>query len=315
MIGATLDALAAQQRECRVVVVDNASDDGTAEILAQHPSKPVVVRTERNLGYAGALMQALSWVDTPYMAWLNDDVTVRPDWLTALENALERRPDAAAVSSSLTKPSGALLSVGTGLTSDGHGFDVVLSRAGEVFGFCGGAALVRTAALRAVGGVPAEFFCYYEDTEPSWRLRLAGWKVLTEPLAQAVHQHGASTGIGSPRFHRWNERNRLLTLVHCAPATVMAWQLAKFALITAALPVKRVLGRQVPTAPNFRIALRAGVLADTLRRLPMALVRRWRVSRISTTPRRAVWLEWAGDHHAARNPPRAERMYENGHQA
>uniref|UniRef100_UPI0038993009 glycosyltransferase family 2 protein n=1 Tax=Amycolatopsis alkalitolerans TaxID=2547244 RepID=UPI0038993009 len=281
-ITACLDALAAQDRPHRTLVVDNASDDGTARLLAEHPSKPQVVRLPRNAGYAGAMAAALSLVDTPLMAWLNDDAVPDPAWLGTLEDALGT---AAAASARLDRPDGAPQSVGVRLTADGYGADAL----GEpVFGFCGGAALVRTGILRAVGGVPASFFCYYEDTDTAWRLRLAGHEILAVPAARVTHRHGVSTQPGSPRFHRWNERNRLLMLLRCAPAAVAARELARFAAITAALPLRR----NPPRAGNFRLSLRARVLAEVLLRLPATLRARRRIGRFATIGRGQVWRNW-----------------------
>ncbi|HWO63823.1 MAG TPA: glycosyltransferase family 2 protein, partial [Umezawaea sp.] len=177
-ITACLDALAAQRSPHRTLVVDNASDDGTAELLASHPSRPDVVRLPRNLGYAGGLAAVLDQVDTPYVAWLNDDAAPDPVWLSSLEEALDGDPRVAAATSSMVLADGATQSVGVALTADGHGVDVVLAGR-EVFGFCGGAALLRTDVLRRAGGVPAGFFCYYEDTDTAWRLRLAGYRVVS----------------------------------------------------------------------------------------------------------------------------------------
>lgn len=293
-ITACLDALAAQRCRSlpgphRTLVVDNASDDGTAELIAAHPSAPDVVRLPRNRGYAGALAAVLDQVDTSYVAWLNDDAAPEANWLAELEEALDGDPDAAAATSSMLLADGSTQSVGVALTSDGHGADVVLSGR-EVFGFCGGAALLRVDALRRAGGVPADFFCYYEDTDTSWRLRLAGHRVISVGPARVRHRHGASTRPGSAPFHRWNERNRLLMLLRCAPLPVAAREVARFTVITALLPVRK----NVPDAANFRVPLRLRVLAEVLLRLPATLVQRWSVGRRATTTRRAVWSQWAG---------------------
>ncbi|MFC4004222.1 glycosyltransferase family 2 protein [Prauserella oleivorans] len=287
-VTACLDGLAAQTRPHRTIVVDNASDDGTARLLAEHPSRPEVLRLPRNGGYAGGIAAALSRVDTEFVAWLNDDAVPEPGWLAALEDAAG--PRVAAVASRLTYVGGRVQSVGVGLTPDGHGRDLT---EGVPFGFCGGAALLRTAALRAVGGVPADFFCYYEDTDTAWRLRLAGWEIVTAPDAVVRHEHGASTHPGSARFHRWNERNRLLMLLRCAPALVALRELARFAAITAALPLRTILRRQVPDAANFRVALRCRVLADVAVRLPAALRARRDVGRRSVVRRGVLWRRWA----------------------
>ncbi|GAA4620092.1 glycosyltransferase family 2 protein [Saccharopolyspora hordei] len=283
-IEACLDAVAAQDRPHRTLVVDNASDDGTAALLAAHPSAPEVLRLPRNLGYAGGIAAALSHVRTPYVAWLNDDAAPGPGWLAALESALDADGSAAAATSVLRTADGRTQSAGVRLTADGHGADAP-DASGEVFGFCGGAALVRTAALRSAGGVPAHFFCYYEDTDTSWRLRLAGHRIVSVPEAVAAHLHGATTQPGSPLFHRWNERNRLFMLLRCAPATVAVRELVRFTAITCALPLRR----NVPAAANFRVALRLRVLADVVGRLPATVRERRRIR-----PAGRVWREWAG---------------------
>jgi GT2 family glycosyltransferase len=288
-ITACLDALTAQVRPHRMVVVDNASDDGTAGLIADHPSRPEHLRLPTNLGYAGALAAALPGVRTEFVAWLNDDAAPDPGWLAALEDALDKDQDAGAVSARLESPDGRPTSFGVRLTGLGYGADVTEPGA-EVFGFCGGAALLRRAALTEIGGVPAGFFCYYEDTDTSWRLRLSGWTVTAAPDARVAHVLGASTRPGSAPFHRWNERNRLLMLLRCAPAAVAARELARFAVLTAVLPVRR----NVPAGLNFRVPLRLRVLAEVIIRLGPTLRQRWRIGRRSTVRRVVVWRAFAG---------------------
>lgn len=285
-----LTALSAQHRPHSTLVVDNASDDGTADLLATHPARPPVLRLPRNAGYAGGIAAALAHVRTPFVAWLNDDAAPAPDWLARLEDALDADPRTAAAGSVLTRPDGGVQSAGVGLTRHGHGAD--LTAPGQAFGFCGGAALLRTEALAAAGGVPRRFFCYYEDTDTAWRLRLAGWRVVVVPEATATHLHGASSRPGSWRFHRWNERNRLLMLLRCAPARIAVRELAGFAAITAALPLRRLGNRAVPDAVNFSVRLRLLVLAEVVARLPVAA--RVAIGRRSTVGRSVVWRTWAG---------------------
>ncbi|HVW41872.1 MAG TPA: glycosyltransferase family 2 protein [Amycolatopsis sp.] len=281
-ITACLDAVAAQTRPHRTLVIDNGSGDGTSALLLAHPSHPEVLRPPRNLGYAGALDAALSIVDTTFMAWLNDDAAPDPSWLGTLEDAIG---PAAAAGARLDRPDGSTQSLGVRLTADGYGADTTTV---PVFGFCGGAALLRTDVLRAVGGVPAGFFCYYEDTDTAWRLRLAGHDVVSVPAARVTHRHGASTNPGSPLFHLWNERNRLLTLLRCAPGRVAVLELARFAAITALLPVRR----NVPDTPNFQVRLRLRVLGEVAVRLAATLRERRAISRRSTVGRGQIWRNW-----------------------
>jgi len=104
------------------------------------------------------------------------------------------------------------------------------------------------------------------------------------------HRHGASTRPGSRPFHRWNERNRLLMLLRCAPGSVALRELARFLVITVLLPVRQ----NVPEAANFRVGLRLRVFGEVLVRLPVALVQRVVIGTRSQVARRAVWRAWAG---------------------
>jgi GT2 family glycosyltransferase len=286
LIGGCLDALAAQTRPHQVLVVDNASVDGTADEIAEHC--PRVLRMTRNVGYAGALAAALPQISTPFMAWLNDDAQPGPGWLAALEHALDEDGTAAAAASVLHTGDGTMSSTGVALTHIGYGLDTTGTRP---FGFCGGAALLRTDALRAAGGVPGSLFCYYEDTDTSWRLRLAGYQVLAVPGARVQHVGGASARHGTAAFHRWNERNRLLVLLRCAPAGVVARELIRFTGLPLVLPFRR----DHPATPNFALWLRLRVLAAVAVRLPATLFARYRIGRRATIARATVWCTWASN--------------------
>ncbi|MGH3787666.1 MAG: glycosyltransferase family 2 protein [Pseudonocardiaceae bacterium] len=285
LIGRCLDALAAQTCPHQVLVVDNASTDRTTEEIAARPVRPAVLRTDRNIGYAGALAAALPQVRTPFMAWLNDDAQPEPGWLAALEQALEDDRTAAAAASVLHAADGTVTSTGVALTRLGYGQDTTSALP---FGFCGGAALLRTDVLRAAGGIPGTLFCYYEDTDTSWRLRLAGYRVLAVPNARVRHVGGASAQHGTPAFHRWNERNRLLMLLRCAPGSVATAELARFAVLTLLLPFRHGHAG----TPNFRIGLRLWALAEVAVRLPATLVERYRIGQRATVTRLVVWSTW-----------------------
>lgn len=89
--------------------------------------------------------------------------------------------------------------------------------AAEVFAWCGGAVLLRRQYLDEVGLFDERLFLYYEDTDLSWRGRLQGWRYLYEPTSVVRHRHAASSGVGSPVFRFYTERNRLLVLAKNAP--------------------------------------------------------------------------------------------------
>lgn len=92
----------------------------------------------------------------------------------------------------------------------------------EVFGICGGACAISAHAWRQLGGMRQDLFMYYEDTDFSYRLRRAGYRVQYVRQAQARHAHAASSDSASEAFTTWNTRNRLRVAVRYAPASVAA---------------------------------------------------------------------------------------------
>lgn len=164
----------------------------------------------------------------------------------------------------------------------------------EVFGFCGGAALLRTRFLEEVGLFDPTFFLYYEDIDLAWRGRLRGWKFFYAPKSVVLHEHSYSSGAGSQFVHFWADRNRRLTLVKNAPARQalravvgsIAWAI-RDALIN---PVKQVRKHR-----GFHIShsvYRARQLGSFLKVLPSAVRQRNNIEKARTKPREIVfdWL-------------------------
>jgi GT2 family glycosyltransferase len=298
-----LDALRAQTLRHRLLVVDNASADGTAALLASRYPEARVVRLPANAGFAGGVAAGLHAVDTGYVALLNDDAVPAPGWLAALVGAAESDERVAGVTSRLLLAGDGparLNNAGVAVGRDGYGRDIGLGEpngppydvAAEVFGFSGGAALLRLAPLHAVGGFPAPYFLYYEDTDTAWRLRLAGWRIRYEPAAAVRHLHSATADQRSASFAFHNERNRLLMLTRCAPAGLALRQVLRFPVTTASLAVKRAVRRPLPAGHQFRLGLRLRVLGSYLRLLPWALAERRRIGAFATQRRRAVAACW-----------------------
>lgn len=300
LLPACLAALRAQDRPGAAVwVVDNASTDGTAAVLAAEPGIRVL-RAPRNLGYAGGNDLALAQVTTPYVVLLNDDARPRPDWLRHLLAAFDGPGGerVAAVSSQVLfeggPRAGRLNSAGALVYADGYGADrgfgddpARWAGPAEVFGFCGTAVALRTQALREVGLFDEDFFLYYEDTDLSWRLRRAGWRLRYAPDAVTGHLHAASSSAASPLFVFHNDRNRLLMLTKNASAPRVLRAVLRYLVTTASTTVRdlRAHGRPI------RLPLRLRVLASYARLLPRMLARRRVISRTAVVPRRVVERE------------------------
>ena len=243
LLGPCIDSLLAQRTAAalRVLVVDNASTDGTAAMLAERYPEVAVVTSTHNLGFAGGAAAGMADVDEDFVVLLNNDATLRPDAVEAMLTAMAA-PDASRVGAVTAKillsgwfrpatPAEAATAervfrspttawVGCGPRDPGavrlvNSTGNVVSRSGaghdrdwlavdgherggrEVLGFCGGAAMLRAAAIRDAGGFDPWLFLYYEDTDLSWRMRAHGWTVRFEPSAVAEHLHAASSDAGA----------------------------------------------------------------------------------------------------------------------
>ncbi|MGY1835195.1 glycosyltransferase family 2 protein [Blastococcus sp. SYSU DS0510] len=278
-----LDSLRRQTFPHRVLVVDNASTDGTAELLAARPDVRVI-RTVENLGFAGGVQAGIDVVDTPFVALLNNDAVADDHWLEELMTAARAHPGCAAVTSLILLADRAAPTVnnaGVTLLDTWYGTDIGYGERpqdhadpGEVFGFSGGAALLRTEAVRSVGGFATEFFLYYEDTELSWRLRDAGWAIRYQPTAVVRHAHSATTDQSSRLFAYHNERNRLWMLMRRAPWPTVLRAYVRFLLTTTSLALRHRGSRSGALPWNMRLPLRLSVARDALRYLPRAVALR-----------------------------------------
>lgn len=297
---AAVASLAQQSVRPQILLVDNGSTDGTAEAVAMAHPQVRVLRLADNRGFSGALAAALPLVHTRFVALLNNDAVADRHWLAASLPVLAD-PGVAAVTAKilLADRPGVVNNAGVVLLATGYGADRGLAdpddqryaAPAEVFGFSGGAAVLRTMAVKAVGGFPADYFMYYEDTHVSWRLRLAGWSVRYCPDAVVRHRHGASSGLGSAFFARHTERNRLRMLLADAPAGFAMGCLLRFLVTTASLAARRLGGRR-PAEPVFDVRLRLQVLADLARAAP-AIARERRGAPRAVT-RQVVLRRWRG---------------------
>lgn len=311
LLPACLDSLVGQDvpgAELEVVVVDNASTDGTRELIARDYPQVRLVASDRNRGFAGGVALGTAGYDGDVVLLLNNDAELAPGAAHALVTALTAPGSerVAAVTARIVlagryrrtaavtpgspdgrsrweptaddDPAGRVLvnSTGNVVGPDGAGSDrdwlvpVEDEHAPpEVFGFCGGAAALRWAAAAAVGGFDADLFLYYEDTDLSWRLRAHGWDVRYVREAEAHHRHAASSGATSPLFRYYNSRNSLTVVTRHAPAAVVAR-----AWLRQVAGLARAAARGGASPQN---RARARGLRDALVRLPRTLGERRRL--------------------------------------
>jgi N-acetylglucosaminyl-diphospho-decaprenol L-rhamnosyltransferase len=198
-----LSALRADESPKRVIVADNASRDGTAELVREKFPEVTLVELPDNLGFGRAVNAAVRAGAGEAIVLINNDVLVGPGFVQAMVAPLAS-PRVGMVAGMTTIP-------GTD-TVDGFGIELdralaaynrarrepVGTQSGRLAMPSGGAAAYRRAAWEAVGGFDEAFFAYGEDVDLGLRLRAHGWDAAEAPDARGVHLGGASAGVDSP---------------------------------------------------------------------------------------------------------------------
>ncbi|MBI3439319.1 MAG: glycosyltransferase family 2 protein [Proteobacteria bacterium] len=220
-------ALAAQtETRWKLVVLDNASRIEERPRREDLPANAHFIQSEDNLGFAAGNNRAAQGVDTPYLVLLNPDAFPEPAWLSELLALAERYPGAAAIGSTQIRADVGGVFDGTGdvLHASGLCYRSNFGQPrhappplGESFAACGAAMLIRREAFEAIGGFDERYFCFFEDVDLCFRLRLQGHIVLQSPGAVVHHVGGGSAGVRSAFARFLGARNRLWTFVKCMP--------------------------------------------------------------------------------------------------
>jgi N-acetylglucosaminyl-diphospho-decaprenol L-rhamnosyltransferase len=225
----TLRALRAQlEPGDEVVVVDNASVDGTPAAVRAADPEAVVVETGKNLGFAGGCHAGAQASRAPLLLFLNPDAVPAPGCVAALRACAVQRPGWGAWQALVTLADGAHVNTAGNLVhflgfgwAGGMGLQVAdVDEHPREVGFASGAAMaVRREAWDAAGGFDERYFMYGEDLDLSLRLRLAGWGVGVVPAARVAHDYAFAKGD-----YKWFylERNRWWTLTGVYPTRLLA---------------------------------------------------------------------------------------------
>lgn len=199
----------------RVVVVDNASSDGSLAALQGLDADGLqVVDAGSNLGFGTAANRGLAVTTSEYVVVLNPDTVVAPEAVATLAAALDADPKLAVVGPRVdnidgTRYPSARRFPAMGVAA-GHAFlglfgrensfthryrmlDLDVDRPGEVDWVSGAFFMARRSALVGVGGFDESYFMYVEDVDLCWRLGRAGWRIGYEPSARVVHEMGVSS--------------------------------------------------------------------------------------------------------------------------
>lgn len=225
-----------------IILLDNASSDGSVKIARRFPTvqlMPLNLNTGFARGNNLAIKSASAKSD--WIALLNPDAFAEPCWLEALLTEAMHNPEFDVFGSRLINAADPTLLDGAGDTYHvsglvwrmGHGMPVsaATENTREVFSPCAAAALFRRSALREVGEFDEDYFCYVEDVDLGFRLRLAGYRCLYVPQSVAYHVGSGTTGGQHSDFAMYHgHRNLVWTFVKNMPG-VLFWTLLPMHLL------------------------------------------------------------------------------------
>lgn len=227
-------------RDFDVTVVDNGSRDDSVAYLRERWPEVSVVELPKNAGFPAAVNRGIEASRGRYVALLNNDIELSPDWLELLARELDGDPGLGFVTGKIMR----------------HDAPGVIEQAGHDFYTCGrfeprgldrtdtgqydepaptaivtaAAAMYRRDAIERAGAFDEDYFLYCEDADLCLRILLAGYRGLYVPGPKAFHVRGGTVGSRPdlPRFYL--VRNALITLLKDLPASVLATSLPKIAL-------------------------------------------------------------------------------------
>ncbi len=281
-----------------IIVVDNASTDGSADKLALIYPDIELVSHSKNRGYAGGVnpgLQRAIELGAQYVAPFNDDATADEKWLEKLIMFLNEHDEYGAAACKVLHAEGKTLdSTGDYLTSwglpyprgrgetDRAQYDIPGENGVcDIFAASGAASLYRVEALKQVGLFDEDFFAYYEDVDLSFRLQLAGWKVGYVPESRVYHKIGMTSGRIKGFTTLQTLKNQPLVLWKNLPSRYMFRVLPRFYL-TQTLFFWRAISRGQVLA-----AVKGSVLAAFL--IIKKIPERSHIQQTRTVPDEYIW--------------------------
>ena len=285
-----LTALSQQTfRDFNIMIVDNDSDCPTPESVLKINPQTLLIENTSNKGFAGANNQGFG--EAALSDWfflINPDAFPEPDCIAKLLQAAARYPEYALLGSRLLvdRNTNRIDGIGDRYHISGLAWrdrdpqkDMVNQESYEVFSACGAAVMIKADIIKKHGGFDEDFFCYMEDVDFGFRMRLLGQRCLLVPDSVAYHVGSASSGGGHSDFVVYHgHRNLVWTFTKNMPS-VLFWM---FLPLHCALNLVTILWFSL--RGQGRVILRAKI--DALRGLPQMwrkrkLIQRQRVASIA----------------------------------
>ncbi len=282
-------------RDFETIVLDNASGDTSIDLAKAAAPNAIFIMAESNLGFAAANNKAVEIARGEWVVFLNPDAYADADWLSALMSATERYPWADAFGSTQLNAENPGIIDGAGdvfhvfgIPYRGHfGWPVEkLPPDGECFAPCAAAAMYRRAVFIALGGFDERFFCYGEDVDLGFRLRLAGGRAVQVRDARVLHEGSGITGRYSDFTVYHGNRNRIWTTYKNMPGAIY-WPLMPLRILVDVYLAFRALS--AGTANPYLRAIADGYLGARGFRLDRARLQRTRKASLSSIAKALTW--------------------------
>jgi len=296
VVGDCVRSLLAQDYPAvEVLVVDNASTDGSADVIRREFPNVRLHVNEKNLGFGGGNNSGLNRIQTPYILMCNNDTRLDPDCVSRLVAAMEKDPKAgSATPMIILAHSGLVDATGIVVCPDGLALGrgraekpEAMREAAEVFYASDCLCIYRRQMieeLRLPSGeiYDEDFFAYADETDMGWRAQRQGWKSLYVPDAVVYHHHASSSGSVSPFLVRLVERNRIWVAVKNFPLWLLAygaaWSVYRIAWqVWGAVSGKGRAGAMASQQSKFAMA---GVLLRAWWEALLGLPKMWRKRRV-----------------------------------
>ncbi|HEY9715279.1 MAG TPA: glycosyltransferase family 2 protein, partial [Chroococcales cyanobacterium] len=215
-----------------VVVVDNGSRDGSVEFLQENYPEVRLITFEHNTGFSVAVNKGIVESRGEFVALLNNDTIVDPEWLSELINAMHEHPEIGSAGCKMLAYDDRTILDGAG---DGYRRGGLPGRIGHrerdtgrfdipryILGACGGAAIYRRELFDHVGYLDEDYFAYLEDVDFGLRAQTAGFKCFYVPTAIVYHLGCGTTGSGySSLVVRLSAQNNWNTIIKNIPSKLI----------------------------------------------------------------------------------------------
>lgn len=209
-------------KSIEVIVFDNASSDGTRNILQKYNKEIHTLYSKENLGFASGNNHAVGEAKGKYLFLLNPDAVITADALFPLVEEMEKHSNIAACQPTVLLYKGKSINL-TGKIPHFLGFDwikdykmKITPKKSEIFSISGSAVLLRKSVMKKISLFDDYYFMYYEDSDLSWRLRMYGYEMVYIPSSIVRHDytflpHGGAEKLSQKMYYL--ERNRIINLI------------------------------------------------------------------------------------------------------